>query len=234
MKNINKITIALTTTLLACSVSAASIDYRHEYKHEQKRHADRIKIGGSSNDFYFGVEMKFNGAQNDDGSQDLYKNLQRGDSEFDFGYKHKIDDKWFVQPGMPITFSSEKVTFKPQVRVGYKFDSGVQAKLRYRHEFQQYTEQSGDDNRQKSKITGNLDYSYEQFQFGFEGNYEIAQTDGYKLFNDGDTNYELNFKVGYKIPDTAWRPYVEVGNASVSSSTDQRQMRTRVGMTYSF
>lgn len=140
MKTINKVTIALLTTVAAASVNAGSLDYRAEYKHESETYAQRIKIGSSVKisdpaKLYFSVEQKFQ--SNDTG--DFWNEVERGDSEFDWGVAYNLDKNWYIQPGMPITFADNKTTYKPQFRIGYKADFGLTTALRYRHEFQKFT-----------------------------------------------------------------------------------------------
>lgn len=239
MLKLNKILLATTTLLLttsAATVNAASIDFRHEYKHDTEKNADRIKIGGSTKTevgtHNYSVEMKFSGKQGTYGFQDL----ERGDSEFEYSFKYYVTDKFFLQPGMPITMGDERVTFKPQLRIGYEFDSGITTKLRYRHEFRNYTKDENDgENWQKSKVTANIEYTWNNMiQLNLEGNYEKAhENDDWILFNDKDWNYDYNLKIGYKN-STKWRPYLEFGNVNEGGSTDNRQLRSRIGLTYSF
>nr|WP_281182296.1 oligogalacturonate-specific porin KdgM family protein [Vibrio sonorensis] len=133
MKVKNRISLALATTLFAGGLSAASLDFREEYKHGQEDFAGRVKIGGSFENHYFGVEAKHSGHLGE---------LKRADNEFEYGYNWYPADKWRIQTAMPITFGSTSVTYKPQVRVQYKFDSGLVTKLRYRHEFRNYADGS--------------------------------------------------------------------------------------------
>ena len=49
---------------------------------------------------------------------------------------------------------------------------------------------------------------------------------------NGDDNWDAGIFIGYQIEK--WRPYVEFWNSSVSSKTDQRQLKTRVGVKYKF
>ncbi|WP_153448845.1 oligogalacturonate-specific porin KdgM family protein [Vibrio algicola] len=236
LKKVVLITSAVLLASTAVTATAASLDYRHEYKFGNNQNADRIKIGGSTKtetgQHNYSVEMKFSGKEGNYG----YNDMERGDSEFLYSYKYNIDEHWYVEPGMPITFGDESVTYKPQVRVGYKFDNGIVTKLRYRHEFRDYTESKNNgDTYQKSKITYNLDYTWNNMiQLGFEANYEIAhEGDDWKLWDDSNKGYDYDLKIGYKN-DSNWRPYVQFGNVGVSSKTDQRQLRSRVGITYSF
>lgn len=109
MKTINKVTIALLTTVAAASVNAGSLDYRGEYKHESEEFAHRIKIGSSVKisdpaKLYFSVEQKFNSHD----KSDFFNQVERGDSEFDWGVAYNLDKNWYIQPGMPITFGNGK------------------------------------------------------------------------------------------------------------------------------
>ncbi|WP_174208828.1 oligogalacturonate-specific porin KdgM family protein [Vibrio rumoiensis] len=235
MKKVFLITSAIMLASTAVNATAASLDYRHEYKFGTNQNADRIKIGGSTKtetgQHNYSVEMKFFGKT----GNYAYNELERGDSEFVYSYKYNINEHWYIEPGMPITFGEDKTTYKPQVRVGYAFDSGIVAKLRYRHEFQDYTENKNNgDTWQKGKITANLDYTWNNMiQMTFEANYEISYEDEYKLWDDGKTGYDYDLKLGWKNSSN-WRPYVQFGNVGVSSRTDQRQLRSRVGIVYSF
>lgn len=218
---------AISTLLLlvAGSTAAASLDFRQEYKHDSKSYASRIKIGAGVGNYYFGVEAMQKGNPFDD--------WEAKGNEFDVGYKHKVDEHWTIIPGMPLTFFPGHVTIKPQVRVQYKFDSGLTAKLRYRHEFRRFTDDQDKDVEQKSKLTANLNYTYNYLQLGLESNFEKG-LDDQVYFDNGDTNWDLIFHIGYKGKDWNLRPYAEFGNVSVSSTSDDRQLRSRVGLTYSF
>lgn len=240
MFKLNKILIATTAALLATTainVNAASVDIRHEYKHGNEKNNNRIKIGGSTKGeyvkHYYSVEMKFNAREGTYGFEDL----ERGDSEVVYELKYYVTDQFYLQPGMPITMGEDRVTYKPQLRVGYEFDSGITTKLRYRHEFRDWTDaENNGDTWQKSKVTANLDYTWNNMiQFGLEANYEKAHEgkEVWRLYDNKTWNYDYNLKIGYKN-DSNWRPYVEFGNVSESSSTDKRQLRSRVGLTYSF
>lgn len=226
MKTCVKTAAVIGSLILANSAFAASLDIRQEYKHDSESYASRVKIGGSTGNHNFSVEAKQKGKP--------FSEYEAGDNEFVYSYNIDLDSHWRIQPGMPVTFGGDSVTYKPQVRVQYKADSGLTAKLRYRHEFRQYNSDSSSDDFQKSKITANLDYAIEQIQLGFETNYEKRLDNKSPLFDNKDHNWDANLKIGYKIDDSAWRPYVEFGNVSVSSTSDDRQLRSRAGITYSF
>lgn len=238
MNNMKKTAVLVSSLLCTTLVSAASLDFREEYKHGGEQWAGRVLIGGNSGSHNFSVEMKHSGHLGE---------LQRGDSEFVYSYNFDLADGWRLQPGMPVTFGSNNVTYKPQLRIQKKFDNGVTAKFRYRHEFRNYssgntsTGRDGEkhDSLNASKLTGNLEYTWNQIQLGFEANYkEDFFSKEWKVGNkDGEYEWDYNLKVGYKIQNSDWRPYVEFGNVQCNSACDDktdRQLRSRVGITYKF
>ncbi|CAM3125289.1 oligogalacturonate-specific porin KdgM family protein [Vibrio rarus] len=223
------------TTLCATAASAASIDYRQEYKHQDKKYASRVKIGSSVGNHFFSLEAKQTGKPISD--------WEAADNEFVYGYNIKINKHWRVTPSMPITFGSDRVTYKPQLKVQYKFDSGLTTKVRYRHEFRKYTgAKSTQDSIDRSKFTGNIDYKIGGLQLGFEANYAQDFFNNDQWFG-GDhakrnNEWDYNFKIGYKGSGWNWRPYVELGNVQYSKGpsprNSNRQLRSRVGISYSF
>ncbi|MCZ8499360.1 hypothetical protein O9929_20830 [Vibrio lentus] len=58
------------------------------------------------------------------------------------GVRYAPDEKWYLQPGMPITFGDEKMTLKPASFVLGIKPTRPNNGLRYRHEFQNYTDSS--------------------------------------------------------------------------------------------
>ncbi|GAL20432.1 N-acetylneuraminic acid outer membrane channel protein NanC [Vibrio maritimus] len=228
MSTLNKVTVALVSVFATAAVSAASFDVRTEYKHTSKEHATRVKMGDSIGNFYYSGELKFKG---EEGA--FLKDLQNNGWELDLGYRFKLNDNWTIQPGMPIEARSKGMTYKPQLRVTYALDSveGLSLSGRYRYDIRQ---NNGEDaqNERRHRITANLNYSLNEWRFGLEGNYYKADTDGYILYNNKDTNYELNATARRHFGQ--WAPYVEFGDVNVDSTTDRRELRSRVGVTYSF
>ncbi|MBC7005213.1 N-acetylneuraminic acid outer membrane channel protein NanC [Photobacterium sp. BZF1] len=219
--------LLIGSALIAGQVSAASIDFRHEYRGKSEQHSSRVKINESIGDFYFSGELKFKGA---DGK--FMEDLQNNGWEFDWGYRFRLNDNWTLQPGMPIEGRSSGMTYKPQVRLTYAFDSveGLTLSGRYRHDFRTYS--NGDSTDKRHRVTGNVGYRINDWQFGLEMNYYKAE--GYELYDGKDTNYENNISIRYR--PGAWSPYVEFGdvNYNRSDASDTRELRSRVGITYSF
>ncbi|USD67339.1 oligogalacturonate-specific porin KdgM family protein [Vibrio sp. SCSIO 43136] len=256
MKAVTTIAALVASTLLAGAASAASLDYRAEYKHEDKDYAHRIKIGDSTKIFddaaklSLSVEQKFQSEQNDDGSQDFWNGVSRGDSEFSATVQYKLGDGWYIEPGMPVTFGSNKTTFKPQFRVGYTSSFGLTTALRYRHEFQNFdssagtTSAAGSDDKieragktiQQGKITLTGGYKFKDdlknLKLSWEANYN-HNYDNVRLANDKNWEWDAGIKLGYQFDDIT--PYMELWTSDYGSSAENdRQLKTRVGIKYSF
>lgn len=227
------LTLAATALMATTAVSAASFDMRHEYKHSSDQHATRVKMGDSIDNFYYSGELKFKGKDGE-----FLKDLQNNGWELDLGYRHKINDNWTLQPGMPIEARTSGITFKPQLRLTYALDSieGLSLSGRYRYDIKQYSDGTSTQNRHR--LTGNINYKFDEWSLGLEGNYYKA--DGYDLYEDTDTNVEFNSTIRRSFGQ--WAPYAEFGYASYSKdggygpqeTNNAFELRSRVGLTYSF
>ena len=285
MKKMNMVALAVATSLFGGAASAASIDFRHEYRaaidytkndgskaSADDRHQSRVKAGESfklNDDWKLSssIEMKFHSDDsyyNEDGdlksanSQRALQDLYMYGMEIDNTATYKIDSNWYLQVGMPIAWDwdepkgnvdgdwkMKKVTYKPQFRVGYKAEMGLTTALRYRHEFADFRnhEKFGDkdsvtgerlESAQKSRLTYTGAYKIEQLpnlKLSWEANY-IKSLDNVLLYNSDDWEWDAGIKVGYKLG--SWQPFGELWSSDVSSTSDQREAKYRVGIKYSF
>ncbi|AVV32396.1 MULTISPECIES: oligogalacturonate-specific porin KdgM family protein [Cobetia] len=228
MKHYNKISLSIAALVFTTSAQAVTLDIRHEYKHHAKQHATRVKVSDSIDNFYYGLESKFASEKRDDGSQPAMGNLQRGDSEIDWGFKFKLDKNWYIQPGMPIAFGDGKYTLKPQLRIGYKASSiPLTTALRYRREYANYSEDFNDDYEQ-NKITFTMSYKHGKNKYWLEANY--YRNEDKDIYNNTRENYDYILSAGRRMG--SWFPYMELADVSSSSSSDTRQLKTRVGLKY--
>ncbi len=256
MKAVTKVSLFAASALLAGAASATTLDYRAEYKHDDEKYAQRIKISGGvtiTDDIKlgFGVEQKFHSLD----ETNFWDQVVAGDSEFDWSIRYDINEQWYIQPGMPITFADddEKTTYKPQIRVGYKSSFGLTTALRYRHEFQVFS-----DSPKTATLTDGTTVSVsgktvEQGKWTLTGSYDLKQFDNEYLDNlklsyevnynknyddvrlsDGkDSEWDAGIKVGYQMG--SFQPYMELWTIDYGSSAeDDRQLRTRLGLKYSF
>lgn len=251
MKAVTKIATLVTSILLAGTATSATLDYRAEYKHKDEKYAHRIKIGGGTKisdnvSLNLGVEQKF---QSYDQTK-YWDQIERGDSEFSWDLKYTLDKNWYIQPGMPVTFGSDKTTYKPQLRVGYVSSFGLTTALRYRHEFQVFSDgassktltngsklQAAGETIQQGKLTltGAYKFSDKELQ-AIKLSYEINYNKNYddvRLSDGKDSEWDAGVILGYQMGN--FRPYMELWTVDYGSSEDDnRQLRTRVGIKYNF
>ncbi|WP_045495705.1 oligogalacturonate-specific porin KdgM family protein [Vibrio hyugaensis] len=215
---------------------AAFLDLREEYNVGTKSWVGRVWIKNEIDRHSFSAEVRASGNLSE---------LSNGYSEFIYGYKLGSFDQWLVSTSIPITLFDNSVTYKPQISGQYSFNSGVIAKLRYRHEFRNYADEAmvvgrdGEvhDSYNASKLTGNLDYKWAYLKLGFEMNFKQDFIDKrWKLGTNERYEWDYNVKLGYKPNEWQWRPYFELGNVQCTSTLcdSSRQLRARVGATYFF
>jgi oligogalacturonate-specific porin family protein len=250
MKQQNKLIFAVAATLLSGAASAATIDFRHEWKEnngDSFRESDRVKLGDSFRPFddikalkyNVGLELKFVSADD----TDTLKNVELKETELDLGATYSYGN-WQFKPGMPIAMATNKTTFKPQFRIVYKADNGITTALRYRHEFARFNEEGeGDTDGEtgekvrtptKSKITLTGSYKIEadpNIRLSYETNY-IKSWDNVILSNNKDWEYDAGLVLGYQLGN--WRPYAEVWTIDVDKTSSERQFKYRAGVKYSF
>lgn len=243
MSTLKNLSVVLITSLAASAASAAYLDVRQAYTSETSEYETRIKLGGSFDNHFFSVEANNQGKP--------FTDWARGDNEVEYGYNFEVNKYWSIQPSLPINFADDKRTFKPQVLFTHKFDSGITAKFRYRHEFESYIDGKsaiGRDGKEhtslnRSKLTAWLGYDWKDFYFEVEGNWaedylnnEWANGNGY----NGQYDYDINLMVTYQPQNWPVKPYFELGNIACMNNDEgdcngeTREERLRVGVTYNF
>lgn len=246
MKLRNKILIAISASIItSTAVASTAIDFRHEWKAEDKKQASRIKLGHGYNiaeDWKgnVGLEMKFRS----DDATDTFNNVILTETELDLSVTYKLNNNWQLQPGMPIALTPTKTTVKPQFRVIHKSDFGLTTALRFRYELANFADDDGGDknmdtgdrinqpHKTKTTLTGGYKIqSMPNLKLSYEANY-IKSMDNVMQFDGKDWDYDLGLKAGYRLGD--WQPFAEVWDVKVSSSTDERQLKFRAGVKYYF
>lgn len=240
MKLRNKIALAISASILASAASAATLDYRHEWKVESKSQAARIKLGSGwklNKDWKTNasIEMKMKS----DTDEYSFSELVTAGTELDMGLTYKLSKTLQLKPGMPLFIDDDQTTIKPQIRIQHNSKFGLKSALRYRHEFINYTTDSGKSpqHQQKQKLTYTGAYKIKalpKLSVSWEANYVHSLVDG-AILSAGDRNWEWDagLTIGYKVGN--WKPFGEIWTTDgTSSKNSQRQAKYRLGLKYYF
>lgn len=230
--SILKATVA--SSALICTLGASlnahalSIDIRHEYVDVNKAHKDRFMLSDRfDNGFGYSVETK--AKSGGDSYDKAYSEMESNGSEFAVTYQYKLNPSFAITPGMNAEFGDHKAIYKPSLKVQYNFDNGIYVAARYRYEYTRENQENKSDEK-CHRYEGWL--GYKTGDWAFEANYIWRDSDKIR-FNNKETDYEYDFKVGYNI-NKHWSPFVQVGNVKVDSTSDSRQTRLRVGIKYNY
>lgn len=220
----------LLLPLLSSTASAVMVDLRHEYLDDSKANYDRVYISHRfDNGFGFAVEAKTRSG-GDDQERPFSEFGDNGD-EYTLSYQFSTSD-FVIQPGFVLETASSTAIYKPYLRVQYNINDQWWVAVRYRYEYSRNTDSGSEVDKDDGHMNrGDVWLGYNVGNLGFELNALYKKSDQVIYNNDKD-DYEYNFRTSYKIDNIT--PYVEVGNVSVSSSSEDRQTRFRVGMAYTF
>ncbi|PKF60568.1 N-acetylneuraminic acid outer membrane channel protein NanC [Psychromonas sp. psych-6C06] len=216
----------VAASFVSANVTAASLDFRHEYRGKTDQHSSRVKMGNTfENNLSIDLELKFKGADGE-----FMKDLQNNGSEIGINYKWAINSEWALQPGMPIEFGASSDTYKPQLRVTYTPDAVDDLSLSARYRLD--VKPGEDEKKFRNRYTFNAGYKIENLSLGIELNYYKSHDSDYLLYDGKDTNYENNLTAHYKMGN--WTPWLEFGDVSINELSSTRELRSRVGIRYSF
>ncbi|WP_413531286.1 oligogalacturonate-specific porin KdgM family protein [Rahnella inusitata] len=214
-------------SLAATNAHAVYMDVRHEYLDDSKANYDRVYISNRfSNGFGFAVEAISKSGGDD--TNKAFNDLEVQGNEYTVNYQFNSGAvAW--QPGFVLETGSGYSTYKPYLRSIWTINQAWWVGARYRFEYTRRSSDSRDDDT-VNRMDVWAGYKWNSFDWTVEGIYKKA--DKYDLYNNSKYNYEYNFRTAYLIGP--WSPFVEVGNVSVRSTTDERQTRFRVGLGYTF
>lgn len=234
---------ALAAATVANTASAAkfTIDYRHEIRSEYTENFDRIcLIGAFENGIGFYVDSSFKSGSERPGDPE-YEEGQWGDfvanaTEMSLWWGYKVAGTGFtITPGIITETVSDSTAYKPYLRLQYNTDFGLWFAVRPRYDY------ARNDNTKGDFHTYRIDawVGYNQGNFGINYNYTYMKADsGDKsngrgpMFDNDWNNYEQNIAMNYRMGQ--WNPYIEFGDMAVSGKTDDRQLRVRAGIQYTF
>jgi len=219
--------LLLSFSLAVTNAHAVYMDVRHEYLDDSKANYDRVYISNRfSNGFGFAVEAISKSGGDD--TNKAFNDLEVQGNEYTVNYQFSSGPvAW--QPGFVLETGSGYSTYKPYLRSTWTINESWWLGARYRFEYTRRSSDSREDDT-VNRMDVWAGYKWNNFDWTLEGIYKKA--DKYDLYNNSKYNYEYNFRTAYIIG--AWSPFVEVGNVSVRSNSDERQTRFRVGFGYTF
>ncbi|WP_317383169.1 oligogalacturonate-specific porin KdgM family protein [Anaerobiospirillum succiniciproducens] len=236
---------ALAAVTVANTASAAkfTIDYRHELRSEYSENFDRIcLIGAFDNGVGFYVDSSFkSGTDRPNQENSEYKDGQWGDfvanaTEMSLWWGYKVAGTGFtITPGIITESVSNQTAYKPYVRLQYNTDFGLWFAVRPRYDYARNDNTKGDFHTYR--IDAWVGYNHGNFGINYNYTYmKAASSDKNNgrdpMFDNDWNNYEQNLAMNYRMGQ--WNPYIEFGDMAVSGKTDDRQLRVRAGIQYTF
>ncbi len=234
---------AATLGTVATTANAATFtaDYRHEYRSEWGQNFDRIcLIGAFENGVGFYVDSSFKSGTESTNDPE-YNEGQWGDfvtnaTEMSLWWGYKIQGTGFtVTPGIITESTSETTGYKPYLRLQYNTDFGLWFAIRPRFDYWRYDNEKAD--QKNARIDAWIGYSHGNFGINYNYTHMWALNDNADgservMYDNKDWNYEQNLSMNYRIGK--WNPYIEFGDINVGGNSDERQLRLRVGIQYTF
>ena len=201
------VTVATLCLPFYVSADSASINYRHQMTEEDSAHADRIKLNyRMDSGLGFEAEMKYRTAG--DREDVAYDNMVNNGHEFTVSYNYKINDTFYVA-------TRYRLDMKKLDRDQINSDMPDNIK----------------DDQDTHRLEGWLGYTPAS-KWAFEYQAIYFKTN-YIRYDNKKSDYEQNLIIKYKLTKE-WAPFMEVGDVKVSSTSDDRQARWRLGVQYNF
>lgn len=240
MKNSTRVSIAALALAIsgAAFADTASIDFRHSYNTDSRMHSDRIKLNyRMDNGLGFEGELKYKVAG--DRKDKAFDNTVSNGHEFIVSYQYRIAPNGVLTPAFNIESDENKTSYKWNLKYQHKLNElfYVAGRYRYQHErldrdkIDRNVADRGKDNHNINRFDGRLGFTPEgpwtvEYQFSY------FDTD-YIRYDNKKSDYEQNLITRYRI-NKNWRPFFEVGDIKVTSTSDDRQLRLRAGVQYQF
>ena len=233
--------LAAATMFTAAQAATFTADYRHEYRSEYGENFDRIcLIGAFENGIGFYVDSSFKSGSERPGN-DEYNEGQWGDfvtnaTEMSLWWGYKIKDTGFtITPGIITESVSNSTGYKPYLRLQYNTDFGLWFAIRPRYDYWRYDNEMAD--QKNGRIDAWVGYNYGNFGINYNYTYMWALNDNADgtervMWDNKDYNYEQNLSMNYRMGP--WNPYLEIGDIAVANNSDERQLRLRIGIQYTF
>lgn len=247
--------LAAAAMFTAAQAATFTADYRHEYRSEWGENFDRIcLIGAFENGIGFYVDSSFKSGSDRPGNPE-YDEGQWGDfvtnaTEMSLWWGYKVPGTGFtITPGIITESTGDTTGYKPYLRLQYNTDFGLWFAIRPRYDYWRYDGSDtktradgtkyeiGKADQKNGRIDAWIGYSYGNFGINYNYTYMWALNDNMDgstrvMYDNDDHNYEQNLSMNYRFGK--WNPYIEFGDIAVAGTSDERQLRLRVGIQYTF
>ncbi|ROP48998.1 oligogalacturonate-specific porin protein KdgM [Enterobacter sp. BIGb0383] len=213
------------------------VDYRHEYLDKSRTHGDRVEFGTFfSNGIGLLGEIRYN---TDEGKKDKFdpSGFANNGHGLSILYRFKpVDEmKLWLEPSFWLDSTSFWTTYEYGLTAGYDFSKEWKVSGRFRYDMDKATAKSlsyGNEDRNNRRYDVWIDYRPDTTNFQYQLNL-VYYDNNYKTWNNGNKNYTVSFKTAYKMG--SWTPYISVADyKGIDKTSSNRQIRWRLGMTYSF
>lgn len=232
---------AIGAVATTANAATFTIDYRHDFRTEYSQNFDRIcLIGSFENGVGFYVDSSFKSGTAAPGDADFdeghWGDFVTNATEMSIWWGYKFEGTGFVlTPGLVTESTSATTGYKPYLRLQYNTDFGLWFAIRPRFDYWRYDDDRAD--QRNARIDAWVGYRSGNFGINYNYTYMWAlndNADGSKrvMFDNKSHNYEQNLAMNYRIGQ--WNPYIELGDIGVSGKTDDRQLRLRLGVQYTF
>ncbi|MBJ7220669.1 MULTISPECIES: oligogalacturonate-specific porin KdgM family protein [unclassified Brenneria] len=233
-----KLLALAVTSLVSINAMAVNIDYRHEMKDTPKNdHRDRLLMSHRfANGFGLSVEAKWRQSSADTTPNKPFNETVSNGTEVVASYVYNFDKTFSLEPGFSLDSSSSSNNYRPYLRGKINITDDLSTSLRYRPYYKRNSGNIGKTDTQENgyNLTGVISYKFLQdYQIDYELDYKKANKAGAYQYDNETYNFDHDVKLSYKL-DKNWKPYMAVGNVAQDGTSDHRQTRYRVGVTYSF
>ncbi|WP_432464333.1 oligogalacturonate-specific porin KdgM family protein [Agarivorans sp. QJM3NY_33] len=249
-------TAVLVGLFASATVSAATVNMRHEYQPSYKgnnaKHKDRISISHRlKNGVGFEVEAKWANNKNDDAFGDYTGSGQQAN----ISYLYKIGKSGFsLKPQYKWESGSTKLSHQFNLTLGYKINKAWAVSWRHRYNYERQSSTVDKPNNHYNRWTFEAGYKgFEDWKLGASFDYTWNSANKGNAWEDKKAWFsEFNTKATYTGFEGNWSPFIEIGLApdkdkdannkydnawgvgSPKAAKDIWRPRFRIGMKYKF
>ncbi|EOV8086416.1 MULTISPECIES: oligogalacturonate-specific porin KdgM family protein [Providencia] len=234
-------TLAFTTIFISSSYAGGGyLDYRNEYLTKQRVSNDRVKMGyffDSGLDVH--LELMWKQKNNDKrgelpANRDSWGHFENNGHGIILNYPLRFEPlkNWTFTPTFSVYSSSYWTTYEPGLEVAYKINADHRIRSRFRVDLDHPSSSNSADKQKTYRTDFWYDWRPKDLPIGITYNFVWYDTENVRWDNK-KRDYAQDIKVQYTIEN--WTPYIAIGDVKgYSKYSDNRQLRLRTGISYSF